>query len=171
MRKRGSNEWSLSTSVFVLGGAKSMMLRTWQVHGGTAAPGAMQRMLPAVCSLGGQDVGEEHLSQLPEVEELVSATAQGHMEVRAILLQGSLLKKLSVLNFNGKSGVIRFYPLLLGINFLKITLSFIPLCLALLIISMCFMEAFRSFWVMRDVTSTWGRPKEKKDWLVFIQIF
>ena len=77
----------------------------------------MQRMLPAVCSLGGQDVGEEHLSQLPEVEELVSATAQGHMEVRAILLQGSLLKKLSVLNFNGKSGVIRFYPLLLGINF------------------------------------------------------
>lgn len=49
---------------------------------------------PAVCSLGWQDVGEEHLRQLPQVEELVSATAKGHVEVRTVLLQGSLLKKL-----------------------------------------------------------------------------
>lgn len=76
----------------------------------------MQRGLPAVCSLGGQDVGEEHLSQLPEVEELVSATAQGHVEVRAILLQGCLLKKLSVLNYNGKRGDKRFYALFLWLK-------------------------------------------------------
>lgn len=57
--------------------------------------------LPAVGSLGWQDVGEEHLSQLPEVEELVSATAKGYVEVRTIFLQGSLLKKLCVLYCRG----------------------------------------------------------------------
>lgn len=56
-------------------------------------PGTRTR-LPAVSSLRGQDVREEHLRQLPQVEELVSATAEGDVEVRAVFLQGSLLEKL-----------------------------------------------------------------------------
>ena len=55
--------------------------------------------LPAVCSLGRQDVGEEHLRQLPEVEELISAAAQGHVEVGAVFLQSSLLKVLCELYY------------------------------------------------------------------------
>lgn len=58
--------------------------------------------LPAICSLWGQDVGEEHLSQLPEVEELISATAKGYVEVRTVFLQGSLLKILCVLYYRGE---------------------------------------------------------------------
>lgn len=45
---------------------------------------------------------EEHLGQLPEVEELVSATAQGDVEVGAIFLQGSLLELLCVLYYKKK---------------------------------------------------------------------
>lgn len=55
--------------------------------------------LPAVCSFGWQDVGEKHLCQLPEVEEFISATAEGYMEVRTVFLQGSLLKELCVLYY------------------------------------------------------------------------
>lgn len=58
--------------------------------------------LPAVCSLRWQDVGEEHLSQLSEVKEFISAIAKGYVEVRAIFLQGSLLKKLCVLYYRGE---------------------------------------------------------------------
>lgn len=47
-------------------------------------------------------MGEEHLGQLPEVEELISATAQGDVEVGAIFLQGSLLELLRVLYYKRK---------------------------------------------------------------------
>lgn len=55
--------------------------------------------LPAVCSLRGQDEREEHLCQLPQVKELISASAEGNVEVRAIFLQGSLLEKLHILYY------------------------------------------------------------------------
>lgn len=58
--------------------------------------------LPAVCSFGWQDIREEHFSQLPEVEELISATAKGYVEIRSIFFQGSLLKKLCVLYYRGE---------------------------------------------------------------------
>ncbi len=67
--------------------------------------------LPAVHSFGWQDVGEEHLCQLPEVEELISATAKGYMEVRAVFLQCSLLKMLCVLNYETTEGVCCFVSL------------------------------------------------------------
>lgn len=72
--------------------------------------------LPAVCGLGGQDVGKEHLSQLPEVEELISATAKGDMEVRTVFLQGSLLKILCVLYYRGEqeSRVVCYFADILG---------------------------------------------------------
>lgn len=57
-------------------------------------------------------MGEEHLSQLPEVEELISATAQGDVEVGAIFLQGSLLELLHILYYKKK--------VLLGILFFKL---------------------------------------------------
>lgn len=57
-------------------------------------------------------MGEEHLGQLPEVEELISATAQGDVEVRAIFLQGSLLELLRVLHYKKK--------VLLGFPFFKL---------------------------------------------------
>lgn len=47
-------------------------------------------------------MGEEHLGQLPEVQELISATAQGHVEVGAIFLQGSLLELLRGLDYEKK---------------------------------------------------------------------
>lgn len=50
-------------------------------------------------------MGEEHLGQLPEVEELISATAQGDVEVGAIFLQGSLLELLRVLYYKKKNFV------------------------------------------------------------------
>lgn len=93
-------------------------------------------------------MGEEHLGQLPEVEELISATAQGDVEVGAIFLQGSLLELLSVLYYKKKVLLASFLPS----NVLK--RESVPFCLALLMISMCFMETLRSFFVMRDATST-----------------
>ena len=60
--------------------------------------------LPAVCSLGRQDVGEEHLRQLPEVEELISAAAQGYVEVGTVFLQSSLLKVLCELYYREQQG-------------------------------------------------------------------
>lgn len=61
-----------------------------------------RNQIPAVCSLRGQDVREEHLGQLPEIEELISATAESNVEVRAIFLQGSLLEMLCVLYYEKK---------------------------------------------------------------------
>lgn len=55
--------------------------------------------VPAVHRFGGQDVREENLSQLPQVEELVSATAEGEVEVRTVFLQGCLLEMLCVLHW------------------------------------------------------------------------
>lgn len=57
--------------------------------------------LPAVCGLGWQDVRKKHLSELPEVEELISATAKCHVQVRTIFIQSSLLEKLCVLHYKG----------------------------------------------------------------------
>lgn len=118
---------------------------------------------PAVCSLGRQDVGEEHLRQLPQVEELISAAAKGHVEVRAVLLQGCLLKKLRVLHYkrSGESREVGFVDSD-GAHKRKDWTWAAPLCLALLIISMCFMETLRSFRVMRDATSTWERERKRK---------
>lgn len=65
--------------------------------------GGSRTQLPAVCSLRGQDVREEHLRQLPQVEELISATAESDVEVRSIFLQGSLLEKLHVLYYAKKA--------------------------------------------------------------------
>lgn len=65
--------------------------------------GGSRTQLPAVCSLRGQDVREEHLRQLPQVKELFSATAKSDVEVRAIFLQGSLLEKLHVLYYAKKA--------------------------------------------------------------------
>lgn len=45
---------------------------------------------------------EEHLGQLPEIEELISATAKSNVEVWAIFLQGSLLEMLCVLYYKKK---------------------------------------------------------------------
>lgn len=61
--------------------------------------------LPAVCGLRWQNVGEEHLSQFPEVEKLISATAKSHVEIRAVFLQSSLLKILCVLYYTGEQKV------------------------------------------------------------------
>lgn len=40
-----------------------------------------------------------------------------------------------------------------------VIIAAVPFCLALVIISMCFMETLRSFFVMRDATSTWEKIK------------
>lgn len=64
-------------------------------------------VLPAVGRLRGQDVGEEHLGQLAEVEELISAAAKSHVEVRSVFLQGGLLKVLGALHCRGEGGPIR----------------------------------------------------------------
>lgn len=58
---------------------------------------------PAVSCFGWQNVGEEHLCQLPQVQQLVSSTAKGHMQVWPILLQGSLLQVLRVLHQGNRS--------------------------------------------------------------------
>lgn len=114
-------------------------------------------VLPAVCSLWGQDVGEEHLRQLPEVQELIPATAKGDMKVSTILIQSSLLKKLCVLHYRAE----REWVCSLWFKDIWLTDIFVfresiqPFCLALLIISMCFMETLRSFFVIIDATSTW----------------
>lgn len=84
--------------------------------------------LPAVCSLGGQDVREEHLRQLPEVEELISATAEGDVEVGAIFLQGSLLKILCVLYYENKSFVGFIFLKLLFLKKQRIQNLFVSLC-------------------------------------------
>lgn len=57
---------------------------------------------PAICRLGGQDVRKEHLGQLAEVEELIPAAAESYVEVRAVLLQGGLLKIISALHCRGE---------------------------------------------------------------------
>lgn len=51
------------------------------------------------------------------------------------------------------------------VYFLKLnnkTRESIPFCLALLMISMCFMETLRSFCVMRDATSTCERERDNE---------
>lgn len=68
----------------------------------TGAGGGSTTRLPAVCSLWGQDVREEHLRHLPQVQQLISATAEGDVEVRAIFLQGSLLEEFHVFNYAKK---------------------------------------------------------------------
>lgn len=70
-------------------------------YGGTAMSDETE-LIPAVCGLGGKDVRKEHLSQLPEVEELISTTAKGDVKVWAVFLQSSLLKILCALYFKGK---------------------------------------------------------------------
>lgn len=67
--------------------------------------------LPAVCSLGWQDVGEKHLCELPEVEELISARTECYMEVRTIFLQCGLLKELCVLYCRGEQKELAFYTM------------------------------------------------------------
>lgn len=64
--------------------------------------------LPAVRGFGWQDVGEEHLSQLPQVEKLISAIAESHVKIRTIFLQGGLLKILWVLYCRKKSKSVVF---------------------------------------------------------------
>lgn len=120
------------------------------------------RGLPAVCGLRGQNVRKEHLSQLPEVEELISATAKGNVKVWTIFLQGSLLKIFCVLHYRGKAGDQRDvrFGLLKPVKSVRCVRA-VPFCLALLIISMCFMETFRSFRVMSDATSTCKRRKRE----------
>ena len=60
--------------------------------------------VPAVQRLGGQDVGEEDLCEVPEVQQLVPAAAECHVEVRAVLLQRRLLQELSVLHWEEQRG-------------------------------------------------------------------
>lgn len=112
--------------------------------------------LPAVCSLGRQNVGKEQLCQLPEVEELISATAKGHVEVRTIFLQGGLLKVLCVLHYGGERFIVCFSTVNTEERLIARCTWALPFCLALLIISMCFMETLRSFCVMSEATSTWA---------------
>lgn len=65
--------------------------------------------LPALYSFRRQDVREKHLGQLPEVKKLVSTTTKGHVEIRAVLLQGSLLKILCVLYYSKKKKIKMFF--------------------------------------------------------------
>lgn len=73
-----------------------------------AAMASAVTVLPAVRRLGGQDVREEHLGQLAEVEELISAAAESHVQVRAVLLQGGLLKILGALHCRGEQPIRGF---------------------------------------------------------------
>lgn len=109
--------------------------------------------LPAVRRLWGQDVREEHLCQLAEVEELLPAAAESHVQVGAVLLQSGLLEILCALHCRGSDQSDGSCSRFAKRN--KITgCEPSPFCLALLMISMCFMETLRSFCVMRDATST-----------------
>lgn len=51
--------------------------------------------LPALGGFGRHEEGEERLRQPPQVEQLVSAAAQSHMKVGAVLLQSRLLQGLA----------------------------------------------------------------------------
>ena len=61
---------------------------------GRADPRPPTPDLPALRGLGGHEEGEEHLRQPPQVEQLVPAAAQRHVEVGAVLLQSRLLQAL-----------------------------------------------------------------------------
>lgn len=93
---------------------------------GRAFPSASSGRGAHLCDCGGRCGGQGHIPP----GQLVGETPR------------SLLRK--------ESQVFVGFPLLKG---RKMT-DLIPFCLALLMISMCFMETLRSFCVMRDATST-----------------
>lgn len=138
-------------SVTVSGAESTVLILCAHCWQNACTPYCLSGDLPAVCSLRRQDVREKHLRHLPEIQKLVSAAAKSHVEVRTVFIKGCLLKMLRVLHYTGKAE-ITWVHLLKQLKWFYVW--YLPFCLALLMISMCFIETLSSFLVMRDATST-----------------